>query len=268
MSTEETTEQTTISEATPAVVPGNGEPGVAAETTTPSAADPAAPRADAPAKPATKPRARSTAAAAPAAEASDVGAPATDAPIPAAPAADAPPADAPPAAAADAAPADQTAASEGAATEAQPAEARPPQGEQGGRPGQDGGRRDQQGGGKGKNKNRRDRDRNKQREERREGPVIACTGILDVLPDGFGFLRTNGFTQGERDVYVSLSQIRRFGLRRGDQILGQVREPKDNEKYNALLKIDDGQRHRPGDGPQAARLRAAHAAVPGRAPAP
>ena len=59
-----------------------------------------------------------------------------------------------------------------------------------------------------------------------------------MLPDGFGFLRTNGFTQGDRDVYVSLSQIRRFGLRRGDEIHGQVREPKDNEKYNALLKID------------------------------
>jgi transcription termination factor Rho len=68
--------------------------------------------------------------------------------------------------------------------------------------------------------------------------VIPCTGILDVLPDGFGFLRTNGCTQGDRDVYVSLSQSRRFGLRRGDEILGQVREPKDNEKYNALLKID------------------------------
>ncbi len=121
------------------------------------------------------------------------------------------------------------------ATGVRPAEARPAQ-EQVGRPGQDGGRRDQQGGGKGKNKNRRDR--NKQREERREGPVIPCTGILDVLPDGFGFLRTNGFAQGDRDVYVSLSQIRRFGLRRGDEIQGQVREPKDNEKYNALLKID------------------------------
>jgi transcription termination factor Rho len=96
-----------------------------------------------------------------------------------------------------------------------------------------------QGGGKGKG--RRGRDRDKQRGEPRERddrPSIPCTGILDVLPDGFGFLRTNGFTQGDRDVYVSLSQIRRFGLRRGDEIQGQVREPKDNEKYNALLKID------------------------------
>jgi transcription termination factor Rho len=108
---------------------------------------------------------------------------------------------------------------------------------------QGGQQRPQQGGGKGKNRRGRDRgdrgERDKQRSEPRDDrPSIPCTGILDVLPDGFGFLRTNGFTQGERDVYVSLSQIRRFGLRRGDEILGQVREPKDNEKYNALLKID------------------------------
>ena len=86
---------------------------------------------------------------------------------------------------------------------------------------------------------------------RDDRPSIPCTGILDVLPDGFGFLRTNGFTQGDRDVYVSLSQIRRFGLRRGDEILGQVREPKDNEKYNALLKIDGVN----GIDPDAARKR-------------
>ena len=112
------------------------------------------------------------------------------------------------------------------------------------RPQQQGGQ--QQGGQQqrqGKGKNRRGRDKrqggggggDQQRDDR---PSIPCTGILDVLPDGFGFLRTNGFTQGDRDVYVSLSQIRRFGLRRGDMVAGQVREPKDNEKYNALLKID------------------------------
>jgi len=112
-------------------------------------------------------------------------------------------------------------------------------GQQLGRQGQQGQQRQQQGGGKGKNRRGRDRERDKPRQEPRDDrPSIPCTGILDVLPDGFGFLRTNGFTQGDRDVYVSLSQIRRFGLRRGDEILGQVREPKDNEKYNALLKID------------------------------
>ena len=114
-----------------------------------------------------------------------------------------------------------------------------------GQQGQQGQQRQQQGGGKGKNRRGRDRDKPRERQEPRDRPEprddrpsIPCTGILDVLPDGFGFLRTNGFTQGDRDVYVSLSQIRRFGLRRGDEILGQVREPKDNEKYNALLKID------------------------------
>jgi transcription termination factor Rho len=96
----------------------------------------------------------------------------------------------------------------------------------------------------GKSKNRRGRDKQRQsgggggEQPRDDRPSIPCTGILDVLPDGFGFLRTSGFTQGDRDVYVSLSQIRRFGLRRGDMVAGQVREPKDNEKYSALLKID------------------------------
>jgi transcription termination factor Rho len=63
-------------------------------------------------------------------------------------------------------------------------------------------------------------------------------GTLDLLPDGFGFLRTRGYTQSDNDIYVSLSQIRRFSLRRGDEVTGQVREPKDSEKYNALLKIE------------------------------
>jgi transcription termination factor Rho len=78
------------------------------------------------------------------------------------------------------------------------------------------------------------------------------TGLLDVLPDGFGFLRTQGYTQSDSDIYVSLSQIRRFKLRRGDEITGQVRTPKDSEKYHALLKIHtvngldpEAARHRP-----------------------
>ena len=68
--------------------------------------------------------------------------------------------------------------------------------------------------------------------------VKVRTGTLDLLPDGFGFLRTKGYVQSDSDIYVSLSQIRRFGLRRGDEVTGQVREPKDSEKYNALLKIE------------------------------
>lgn len=64
------------------------------------------------------------------------------------------------------------------------------------------------------------------------------TGILDVLPEGYGFLRTSGYLPGPSDVYVSLSQVRRFALRRGDEIVGYVRAPKETEKYHALLRIE------------------------------
>jgi transcription termination factor Rho len=63
------------------------------------------------------------------------------------------------------------------------------------------------------------------------------TGILDLLPEGYGFLRTTGYLPGDKDVYVSVSQVRRFRLRKGDEIAGSVRSPKDSEKYQALLKI-------------------------------
>jgi transcription termination factor Rho len=64
------------------------------------------------------------------------------------------------------------------------------------------------------------------------------TGILDVLPEGYGFLRTSGYLPGQEDVYVSLSQVRRAQLRRGDEIAGAVRRPKEGEKYPALIRID------------------------------
>ena len=63
------------------------------------------------------------------------------------------------------------------------------------------------------------------------------TGILDLLPEGYGFLRTSGYLPGDKDVYVSVSQVRRFHLRKGDEIEGSVRSPKESEKYQALLKI-------------------------------
>lgn len=76
-------------------------------------------------------------------------------------------------------------------------------------------------------------------------------GILDILPDGYGFLRTRGYLPGDGDIYVSLSQIRRFDLRRGDEVEGQVRPPKDSEKYNALLRIEAVN----GENPESARSR-------------
>ena len=87
------------------------------------------------------------------------------------------------------------------------------------------------------------------------------TGLLDVLPDGYGFLRTQGYTQSDSDIYVSLSQIRRFKLRRGDEINGQVRTPRDNEKYHALAQDTVGQRHRSRAGAPSAHVRLADAAV-------
>jgi transcription termination factor Rho len=72
---------------------------------------------------------------------------------------------------------------------------------------------------------------------RAEG-FVEVEGILDVLPEGYGFLRTAGYLPGDKDVYVSMSMIRRQELRRGDHIKGQVRPPKDNEKYPALQRVD------------------------------
>jgi transcription termination factor Rho len=64
------------------------------------------------------------------------------------------------------------------------------------------------------------------------------SGILEIMQEGYGFLRTSGYLPGSEDIYVSPSQIKRFGLRVGDEVLGQVRAPKDNEKYYALLRVE------------------------------
>src|SRR5256884_441513 len=70
--------------------------------------------------------------------------------------------------------------------------------------------------------------------------LIYAEGVLEVLPDGFGFLRAPDYNYlpGPDDIYVSPSQIRRFELRTGDTISGQVRPPKDTERYFALLKVE------------------------------
>ena len=63
-------------------------------------------------------------------------------------------------------------------------------------------------------------------------------GILEIMSEGFGFLRTAGYLPGENDIYISPSQIRRFNLSVGDLVSGQVRPPKEGERYYALLKIE------------------------------
>ena len=70
--------------------------------------------------------------------------------------------------------------------------------------------------------------------------LIPIAGILDVL-DNYGFIRTTGYLPGPNDVYVSLSQVRRHGLRKGDVIEGAVRQPREGErreKFNALVRLD------------------------------
>jgi transcription termination factor Rho len=83
--------------------------------------------------------------------------------------------------------------------------------------------------------------------------LLPVAGILDVL-DNYAFVRTSGYLTGPNDVYVSLSQVRRYGLRRGDAITGAVRQPREGErkdKYNALVRLDSVN----GLDPEAARNR-------------
>lgn len=64
-----------------------------------------------------------------------------------------------------------------------------------------------------------------------------CEGVLEVLPDGYGFLRSDNYLPGNKDIYVSIAQIRRFGLRTGDLVTGKTRPSKEGERFLALLYI-------------------------------
>ena len=68
--------------------------------------------------------------------------------------------------------------------------------------------------------------------------LIFGQGVLEILPDGWGFLRHDNFSPAPDDIYVSQSQIKRFGLKTGDWVSGQVRPPKENEKYYGLLRVE------------------------------
>jgi len=78
------------------------------------------------------------------------------------------------------------------------------------------------------------------KKQAKSGEDIFGDGVLEILQDGFGFLRTPGssYLAGPDDIYVSPSQIRRFSLRTGDTISGKIRPPKDNERYFAMLKVE------------------------------
>ncbi|TFG63209.1 MAG: transcription termination factor Rho, partial [Gemmatimonadales bacterium] len=85
--------------------------------------------------------------------------------------------------------------------------------------------------------------------------VLRGEGVLEILPEGYGFLRSQdwNYLYGPDDIYVSPSQIKRFDLRTGDTILGQVRPPKEGERYLALLKVEEVN----NDDPEAAKHRIA-----------
>jgi len=102
---------------------------------------------------------------------------------------------------------------------------------------------DQQPGDSNRSRNR-NRNRKRSRTPRDTQPDIPESemeireGLLDILPEGYGFLRCSGYRPGDMDVYVSASQVRKFGLRRGDMVAGPVRPPRSQEKFAALVRIE------------------------------
>ena len=140
---------------------------------------------------------------------------------------------------------------------------------------------DDEGGGR---RNRRFRDRNRRGRERFAEPgngpepevrdddvLVPVAGILDVL-DSYAFIRTSGYLTGPNDIYVSLSQVRKNGLRRGDAVTGVVRAPREGEqqrqKFNALVRLDSVNGLDPEEARVAARVHQADPALPERAAAP
>ena len=106
------------------------------------------------------------------------------------------------------------------------------------RRGPDGGRQraqrgPQKAGPGGRHRRRRGPDRHVQ-----DGPAEVREGALDILPEGYGFLRCSGYRPSEKDVYVSAGQIRKFALRKGDVLSGPVRAPRSQEKFPALARIE------------------------------
>ncbi|MEE9532987.1 MAG: transcription termination factor Rho [Acidimicrobiia bacterium] len=84
---------------------------------------------------------------------------------------------------------------------------------------------------------KRRRSRSREREDIDESQLETREGLLDILPEGYGFLRVGGYLPGDQDVYVSANQVRKFGLRKGDLIEGPVRPPRSQEKFAALVRV-------------------------------
>ncbi|HLV90120.1 MAG: transcription termination factor Rho [Acidimicrobiales bacterium] len=88
-------------------------------------------------------------------------------------------------------------------------------------------------------RNRRRRDRGRRDEEMiPEDELEVREGLLDILPEGYGFLRVTGYKAGDKDVYVSANQIRKYRIRKGDIVSGPIRPPRSKEKFPALVRVD------------------------------
>mgnify|MGYP002622282808 FL=1 len=94
------------------------------------------------------------------------------------------------------------------------------------------------GGNDGQNRRRRNRRGNRDDDQVNDADLEVREGLLDILPEGYGFLRVTGYLPGEKDVYVSANQVRKFRLRKGDIITGPIRPPRSKEKFPALVRIE------------------------------
>jgi transcription termination factor Rho len=108
-----------------------------------------------------------------------------------------------------------------------------PESRQGGRPDYD----DRQGGNRNRNRRRRGGG-GREDEYIPEEDLETREGLLDILPEGYGFLRVTGYLSGDKDVYVSANQVRKFRLRKGDIVSGPIRPPRSKEKFPAVVRID------------------------------
>lgn len=99
-------------------------------------------------------------------------------------------------------------------------------------------RRRRRGRGSGQGGGREPREYSGSYEQIPEGDLEVREGYLDILPEGYGFLRTTGYLPGDRDVYVSAGQVRKFGLRKADLVSGPIRPARAQEKFPALIRID------------------------------
>jgi transcription termination factor Rho len=110
-----------------------------------------------------------------------------------------------------------------------------PESRQGGRPDYDDQR---QGGNRNRNRRRRGGGGGRDDEYIPEEDLETREGLLDILPEGYGFLRVTGYLSGDKDVYVSANQVRKFRLRKGDIVSGPIRPPRSKEKFAAVVRID------------------------------